>query len=223
MNGLIFSCLTAFVFLYHRLINSVIKRGLVREGYCALWIGDLLFSIFGAILTLTMYRFSFLPLFTLRGLFFGTAFLLLTVLLLILAPSGLTLLGRKTSEAKFQGQESDLETTANPQSDIIRAEYHFNTTLGVIRNVFFLILFLFPIFLALSVLYPQYLPFLAVYTEGQLCSTFCLITFLLLLPICLRQSIFWIRNITRNPCEAEENLIRKEKAQTYYKRRNVRI
>ena len=221
MNGLIFSCLTAFAFLYHRLANSVIKRGLVREGYCAVWIGDLLFSIFGAILTLTMYRFSFLSLFTLRGLFFGTAFLLLTMLLLILAPSGLSLLSRISPSAKLQ--ESDLGAISNPQSDIIRAEYHFNTTLGVIRNIFFLILFLFPIFLALSVSHPQYLPFLAVYTEGQLCSTFCLIAFLLLLPICLRQSIFWIRNITRIPCEAEEALIKKEKAQTYYKRRNVRI
>lgn len=205
MNGLVFSCLAAFTFLYQISVGTVIKNGQIREGYSALWVGRLIFTIFGAILTLTMYRFSFLPLFSLRNLFFVTCFLLLTLLLVLLAPSGFLLFEKKES------------------TDIIHAEYLFNNTLEVICNLFLLILFLFPIILALSARYPQLLPFLAVYTDSQLCSTFCLILFLLLLPICLRQSIFWLRNITGLPGETETNLLEKQKAKNYYKRRNIRL
>jgi len=223
MNGLIFSCLAAFAFIYQFLIMSVIKKGRIREGYCALWIGALIFSIFGAILTLTMYRFSILPLFTLRSLFFGTTFLLLAVLLVLLAPSGISLFGRKSLYNESGNPHSALEGASDPSKGIIRAEYLFNDTLRIIHNLFLLILFLFPIFLAFSAHYPQFLPFLAVYTDNQLCSTFCLIVFLLLLPICLRQSIFWLRNITRIPDDTEVSLLNTQKAQAYYKRKNFRI
>lgn len=205
MNGLIFSCLAAFTFLYQIPVRSVIKNGQIREGYCTLWIGRLIFTILGAILTLTMYRFSFLPLFSLRNLFFVTCFLLLTLLLVLVAPTGLSLFGKKN------------------QTDTIHAEYHFNNTLDIIYNLFLLILFLFPIILALSARYPQALPFLTIYTDNQLCSTFCLILFLLLLPMCLRQSFFWLRNITGLPDETETNLLAMQKAKNYYKRRNIRL
>ncbi|MBQ9122896.1 MAG: hypothetical protein IJY10_05315 [Lachnospiraceae bacterium] len=208
MNGLVFSCLAVFAYLYHVLIQTVIRKGKIREGNCALWIGQLMFAIFGLVITLSMYRFSLWPFVNLRNLVILFLLLIIATLLLLLAPSGLRILMKKPEML---------------EEDMIRAEYRFNDTLGIIRNLFLLLLFLCPIFFALEERFPNYFAFLSRFGEGELCSVFCLIAFSILLPITLRQAIFWIRNVTYVPGEAEMHLVRMEKARIYYKKRNIRI
>ncbi|MBQ7359964.1 MAG: hypothetical protein IJW63_07715 [Lachnospiraceae bacterium] len=208
MKGLIFPCLVVAALFYHALVQGVIKKGKIREGYSALWICDLLLSIFGAALTLYIYRVTIMPLLTLRTLFFLMAFLLVTTLILILGPSGL----------KVMGVRAELS-----EEEKIRAEYRFNDTLEIVRNLLLLMLSIIPSFFSLAEKVPEYFTFLAVFSEGELCSVFCLTTFLLLLAICLRQTIFWLRNITYSSIETEWGLLKMEQARTYYKRRNLRI
>lgn len=208
MKELIFPCLVVVALFYHVLVRGVMKKGKIREGYSALWICDLLLSIFGAALTLYTYRVTIMPLLTLRTLFFMMAFLVVTVLILILGPTGL----------KVMGVRDELS-----EEEKIRAEYRFNDTLGIVRNLLLLMLFVIPSFFLLAEKVPEYFTFLSVFREGELCSVFCLITFLLLLAICLRQTIFWLRNITYSSIVAEWRLLKMEQARTYYKRRNLRI
>ena len=208
MTGLIFSCLAIFIYLYHLLVHIPMKKGKIREGYCAIWIGDLLFSIFGTIITLTTYTFSFMPFFNLRNILFFISFLLITLLLLVLAPSGLGIMGQK----------APLST-----DEMIMSEYRFNQTMEIIRNLLLLMLLLLPIFFSMSTTFPEYFIFLSRFGEGELCSSFCLITFLILLPISLRQALFWLRNVTVVPGEAENHLLKMERAKFYYKSRNIRI
>lgn len=208
MTGLIFSCLAVFVGLYHIIVGKVIKRGKIRERHCALWIGDFLFSLLGAILTLTSYHFTLLPLLTLRSLLFFMGFLLVAVLFLFLAPTGLSLLTQKN----------------NPSEEaLIYAEYRFNDTVAAVGKLLWLLLFALPLFFTLPQYAPGYFSFLSTFKDGELCSVFCLIAFLILLPISLRQTLFWLKNITHTPGESERHLLKMEQARIYYKRKNIKI
>lgn len=208
MKELIYPCLMIMVFLYHVLVRTVIKKGKIREGYTALWMCDLLFAILGAAITLYIYRVTIWPLLNLRTLLFLSVFMVLSVLILVLGPTGLKVLGRR------------LEL---PAEEKIRAEYRFNDTLEIVRNLLLLMLFIIPSFFSLAKEVPEYFFFLSSFQEGELCSVFCMIVFLLLLAVCLRQTIFWLRNITYSSIETEWDLLKMEKARIYYRRRNVKI
>ncbi|MBQ7956115.1 MAG: hypothetical protein IJ282_10250 [Lachnospiraceae bacterium] len=205
MTGLIFSSLTLFISVYHILIGFFIKKGKIREGYCALWVGDSLFSLFGMIITFSVYRYSFFSLISFRNILLTFTVLIIALLIILLSPSGLGL---------FRVYDPLTE------DEIIRAEYRFNDTAGLIRNLFFLMLFLLPLFFALPTHLPEYFSFLSYFKEGELCSGFCLIAFLLLLPLSFRQTLFWLRDLTHSPSQAELELVKSARAKIYYKRRN---
>lgn len=208
MTGLIFSCLAVFVGFYHIVVGRIMKKGKVRESYCALWIGDFLFSLLGAIITLTVYHFTLLPLLSLRFMLFFICFLLIAVLFLLLSPSGFGIFTQKN---------------ASSEETLIHAEYRFNDAVICIGKLFWLLLFILPLFFTLPKYFPNHLTFLSNFKDGELCSIFCLISFLILLPISLRQTFFWFKNITHIPDESEKHLLKMEQAQIYYKRKNVKI
>lgn len=208
MTGLIFSCLAVFVGLYHIVVGRITKKGKIRESYCALWIGDFLFSLLGAIITLTVYHFTLLPLLSLRFMLFFIGFLLIAVLFILLSPSGFGIFTQKN---------------ASSEETLIHAEYRFNDTVTFIGKLFWLLLFVLPLFFTLPKYFPNHLTFLSNFKDGELCSVFCLIAFLILLPISLRQTFFWFKNITHIPDESEMHLLRMEQAQIYYKRKNIKI
>ncbi len=208
MSGLIFSFLTLFVFLYHVLIRLMTRNGKIREGYCALWVGDLLFALLGTIITCSLYRFTLLPFLTLRNILILIALLLISLLIITLAPAGLNLFVFKREL---------------PSEELSESEYRFNDTMEMVRNLFFVMLFLLPLFFSAEETFPAQFAFLSHFDNGELCSSFCLIAFLLLLPVCLRQSFFWLRNVTHTPSDAEKYLLKMAQAKKYYKNRNFRL
>lgn len=130
MNSLILSILVGLVTLFHLAVRTTVRKGKVREAFCAHWCIDAVFAVCGTVLIFMLYNYNILTFLTLRNILLALAYLMITLLLVLLAPSGLTLLIKRKN------------TTSET---ILPAEYRFNDTLCLIRNFFLAILFGIPI------------------------------------------------------------------------------
>lgn len=208
MNSLFLSFLVLIVFCFHMVIRLQIKRGKVKESFCALWCIDAIFAISGTVVSFTLYNYRFLPFFTWRNILVCLLFLLLTILFILISPSGFTL---------FIGQRTRTAT------DVLLAEYRFNDTLCFVRSFFMTLLFLIPILMTLlQHVKPDFLQ-LSQWNEQSICGAFCFIAFLFLVPLSLRQTLFWLRNLFGTPEPEEDALLQKYRSDVHFRKRNYRI
>lgn len=206
MNHLIFSILVFAVFLFHLTLHSYMRRGKVREGFCALWCIDAVFAICGTILSFYLYQYTFAPFLTLRNVLFLLIYLTLILLFFLLAPSGLRLLYQKSSR--------DAET-------LLLAEYRFNDTLCPIRNFFLILLFSMPLVLTLLSDKVEPLNLYFTFDVNEMCAVLCFASFFILLPLCLRQSFFWLRNLRSADNQPEMDLLLQHSSILHYRKRNL--
>lgn len=208
MNSLFLSFLVLIVFCFHMAIRSQIKRGKVKESFCALWCVDAVFAICGTAVSFSLYNYRFLPFFTWRNILVCLLFFILTALLILISPSGIKL---------FTGHKERSETA------VLLAEYRFNDTLGFVRSFFMTLLFMVPVLLSIVHYFkPDFLQF-SKWNEQSICGAVCFISFLFLVPLCLRQTIFWLRNLFDTPLAEEDALLKTYKADVHFRKRNFRI
>uniref|UniRef100_UPI004056F2D9 hypothetical protein n=1 Tax=Acetatifactor sp. TaxID=1872090 RepID=UPI004056F2D9 len=203
MNSLILSFLTAVIAVFHRVMNSNMRRGRIKISFCAIWCMDAIFAICGTVISFVLYRYVFHPFLTVRNVVLVLLYILITILFIWLAPSGILLLtGKRNYERK----------------EILRAEYRLNDTLGIVRNGFMILLFCLPVLF--TVLQGDGLACLNMWKETEVCGGFCFVAFLILVPVCARQTIFWLRNLGDDEEGAEEQLLNQYQMQLKYRQRN---
>lgn len=206
MNNLIISILVLLVFLFHLYICRHIRWGKVKEGLCALWCMDAIFAVCGMILSFALYHYTFTPFFTLRNMLLGTVYMALTFLFLLISPSGIRLL--------FTQKQTDSE-------ELLLAEYRFNDTLRFVRSFFMVLLFSLPIFLNLPIKNEQLLTLLLTWESKDVFGGFYFASFTILLPICLRQSFYWLKSLHGSPSQSENMLLQKYSMQLHYRKKNL--
>lgn len=205
MNSLILSFFAALVWCFHLWVNSHIKSGKIKEGFCALWCIDAVFAVCGTIISFAVYRYTFFPFLTVRNFIIGGVYLIITLLFLLLAPSGFSLLVKKKAVS---------------EETLLLAEYSFNDTLCLVRNFFLALLFVLPILFVLMSKVCMLLEMSFLWQEDDVCGGFCFTAFLLLLPISLRQTLFWLKNLVASPTETEGKVLKQYRAGLHYRHKN---
>lgn len=208
MNNLILSFLVAVVALFHLAARSTIKQRKVREAFCAHWCVDAVFAISGTAISFALYNYDIAAFFKLHNILPGVIYLLATVLLVLLAPSGHSLLTRKQTASR---------------EEILLAEYRFNDTLCLIRNFFLALLFTLPLLLTLVTRIGILLPLFHTWSQSEICGAFCFIVFLILLPVSLRQALFWLKALVGTPDARETHALQQYHIRLHYKTRNLRL
>ena len=205
MNNLILPLLLCILFFFHRSVRRFTAGGKVKEGFCALWLIDTIFVACGTMLSFVLYEYSLTFWLSWQSPIFIALYLLVTVFFILITPSGFQVFRRP-------GHTSPEE--------LLCAEYRFNDTLGLVRNFFMILLFVLPMALQLTALKPDLLSGFLPWTKDQICGAVCFVIFLILLPLCLRQAMFWLKNLQCSPTEAETTLLRNYRTRLYYKRKN---
>ena len=131
-------------------------------------------------------------------------YLSITILFVWLAPTGFALFAGKQGKDEMQ---------------ILVAEYRLNDTLGIVRNFFMLLLFLLPV-LCSTVGRTEWFRRTVSWQEAEICGGFCFVAFLILIPISLRQALYWLRNLTDSPVEEEQRWLRNYVIRLNYRRKN---
>lgn len=204
MNSLIYSVLAAVVAVFHLAMSSYMRKGNIKTGFCAIWCMDAIFAICGTVISFMLYQYRFHKFLTVRNVVLILIYMLITILFVWLAPTGIGLLGRK--------RETDAE-------QLLLAEYRLNDTLGMVRNFFMILLFLLPVLLAVVQREGWFLRAVS-WKETEICGGFCFVAFLLLIPVCLRQALYWLKNLTDASVETEQKLLQKHCMQLQYRQRN---
>ncbi len=205
MNSMIFPILIFAVFMFHLALRPYMRKGRVREGLCALWCIDAVFAVCGTVISFYLYHYAFSPFLTLRNLLLLLIYLVVILLFFLLAPSGLKLL--------YQKRNRDEET-------LLLAEYRFNDTLCLIRNFFLILLFSMPIILTLLSGWEEHLRLYFTFDINEMCAVLCLASFFILLPLCLRQSFFWMKNLRHAATQPESDLLLQHSSGLHYRKRN---
>lgn len=205
MNSLILSALTILIVIFHMVVRSYMRKGHVATGFCTIWCVDAVFAVCGTVLSYFLYHYPLRPWMTLRNLTLVLVYLLLTVLFVVVAPTGISLLGRREKRSK---------------EEIFRAEYRLNETFCMVRGFFLALLFFLPILFAVKQYAIGEVAILTAWKEGDICGGFCFVAFLILLPMSLRQAIYWIRNLENADEEAENGLLGQYRARLLYKHKN---
>lgn len=209
MNQIIISFLVMLTALFHLTVRSLVKRGQIREAFCAGWCIDTAFAVCGTIISFALFRYDFVPLLTLRNLLWGLLFFMITFLLCLLAPSGLSL---------FRNPKKDWS-----EEEILLAEYRFHDTVCMVKNFFQALLFGIPLLLTCLENSPLQLSFFLTWSSFEICGAVCFTAFLVLLPISLRQSFFWLKHLTWQPTKESEHLLRQYRNRLHYRRKNRRL
>lgn len=204
MNSLILSVLVVIVGTFHWVTGSYMRRGNIKTGFCAIWCIDAIFAVCGTVISFVVYRYTFMPFLTMRNMIFVILYLLMTALFVWLAPSGFTVFARKRDLSK---------------EEVLAADYRLNDTFGMVRNCFLILLFLVPIVFGVVQDYAG-LPQIAAWKEAEVCGGFCFVAFLILVPICLRQAMFWLGNLADASVTEEERLLKRYRLQLQYRQRN---
>lgn len=207
MNSLILSVLVAVVALFHGAVNSYMRKGKVKTGFCAVWCMDAIFAIGGTVLSFLLYHYAFYPLFTWRNLLLVLFYLMISILFMWMTPSGFSLLrGKRVPD---EGQ-------------LLLAEYRLNDTLGMVRSFFMTLLFLLPLLYSVVGRTELFLQAVS-WRESEICGGFCFVAFLILIPISLRQALFWLKHLTDSAdaaAEKEKGLLRSYASGLHYRSRN---
>lgn len=203
----ILSLFVAVTMLFRLAMHPVIRRGKVREAFCALWCMDTLFSLCGIVFCLSLCHFGPGELLTWYHISWLLVLLALTALFILLTPSGYRLFLKRSTPSK---------------EELLLAEYRFDDTVSLLRNGLYTLLFAAPLVFAAC---PDTLRFrLPVFMkEASTCTGFCLTLFMLLLPISLRQSYFWCKNLTDTTEAFTSRALRVYCNHRHYRKRNFFI
>lgn len=204
MNSLILSVLVVVIAIFHKAMNNYMRRGNVKTGFCAIWCIDAIFAVCGTVISFVLYRYVFHPFLTVRNVVLVIIYILITALFIWVTPSGFPLIMKKR----------DLNEEEN-----LTAEYRLNDTLGIVRNCFLILLFFLPVLFGMIQENKQFAN-LTSWREVEVCGGFCFVAFLILVPMCLRQAIFWLRNLADSQNETEERLLKKYRIRLQYRQRN---
>lgn len=202
MNSLIFTVWVLVIAFFHGRMRRYMRQGNIKTGFCSMWCIDAIFAICGTVVSFVLYGYKFQPFFTLRNGILVLLYFLITFFFVLATPSGLSLL-RKRKLSK---------------EAVLTAEYRLNDTLGIVRNCFLALLFCLPVLFVFVREYKQ-VTYLSEWKEAEVCGGFCFVAFLVLVPICLRQAIFWLRNLSKGE-ETEEKLLYRYRKQLQYRHKN---
>ena len=205
MNNFIIPLLLIPLLLFHRTVRRFTAAGKVKEAFCALWLVDTIFAACGTVLNFSIYQYSLTGLPGWQSFIFVVLYVLVTVVFLLITPSGFRVFCKAKPE--------------NPD-DLLRAEYRFNDTFGLVRNFFLVLLITLPLALRLFSLHPSLLSAVSPWSVTELCSAAGFVIFLILLPLCLRQTLFWLKNLRMPPTEAEKKLLQNYRTQIHFKTKN---
>lgn len=209
MNQIMISVLVILTALFHLAVRSHVKSGQIREAFCAGWCIDAAFAICGTIISFALFHYAFVPFLTLRNLLWGLLFFVVTFSFCLLAPSGLSL---------FRNRKKDCS-----EEEILLAEYRFHDTLCMVKNFFQALLFGIPLLLTCLENSPLQLSLFLTWSSSDICGAVCFTAFLVLLPISLRQSFFWLIHLTGQPTQESERILQQYRIRLHYRRKNRRL
>ena len=205
MNNLMISFFVLLLFLFHLYIRQHIRLGKVKEGLCALWYMNAVFAVSGTVLSFVTYRYSLRPALTPQNIIFALLYLLLTLFFLLLSPSGLRLLA---------------PSKPNTEEKLLQAEYRFHDALCLVYHFFLALLFFLPLLFRLPIRGQTLLELLSGWEVKDIFSSFYFVIFLILLPISLRQSYYWLKSLRTTPDTLEKQLLQQYRAHLHYQKRN---
>jgi len=193
MNNLLFSFLVLSVWCFRRVANPLIRKGRVKEGFCVLWFVNCIFSLCGTILSFYLYQYRIPPIFNLRNLFFLFAFATIGTTIILLAPSGHRLFTKKSTLS---------------EEEMLLCEYHFHEIAYLTCHFFLFLLFCIPVLLAFLEGIQMHLPqtlhnMLGFFVKNEIYGGFCFFAFLILLPLSLRQTLYWLKSLKVPTSDAE--------------------
>lgn len=208
MNYLIIPFLVLVLLCFERYLKRRTFFQKLRESICVRWCISLLFALLGGIISHYIYDYELtLPL-SLGLLVLLLLYLILALLFIALSPSGYRRLFARTTPGEEQ---------------LLYAEYRFNHSLELLKQFFFLLLFLIPLlFGGYEFLRTRY-PLPALLKEPYLIGGLYFVAFCILFPISLRQSIFWLRQLQKMPQPYEKQLLLEEHTLLQYYRKNRKI
>ncbi len=205
MNNLIISLFVLLIFFFHIYTKRYMRLGKLREALSATWFMDTVFTICGVVVSFYIYHYNLTRFFTLRNILLILTYLLITLVFMFLAPSGLHLL---TSKKQLTTEE------------LLCAEYRFNDALCMVRNFLLCIIFFVPIITHLLLKSPKYQHLLLAWENSQIPAGFYFTVFLLLLPITLRQTLYWIKSLKQETTPLESELMKHYSLPFHYSKRN---
>lgn len=210
MNNLIFSLFVLLIWLFRQRIYPLIQKGQVKEGFCALWFINSLFSLCGAVLSFYLYRYTILPFFSRLSFFFVLAYLAVSILVFLIAPAGFRLFTKKSAPS---------------EEETLLAEYRFHKMSELACRFFRFLLFCIPILIAFAETCRAHLPaalcsLLDFFVQNKIYGGLCFFAFLFLLPLSLRQTLYWMKSLKVPTTKSELPLQRIYSARLRYKRRN---
>ena len=206
MNSMIIPLFVLLLFFFHMYTKRYMRLGKLKEGLCATWFMDTVFTICGIVVIFYFYHYNFASFFSLRNILLILTYLLITLLFLLLAPSGFRLL---TTGKQLSAEE------------LLRAEYRFNDTLCMVRNFLLCLLFLVPLMMNLPIKLQEYETLLQIWANSQIPAGFYFTVFLILLPMSLRQSLYWIKSLKQETTAQELELMKHYSLSFRYRGRNL--
>ncbi len=208
MNYMVIPCFVVLITFFQRFQTHGFRRKKIRENICVIWCITLLFSLLGAIGSFHLYHYEVFKPFSLRLVSICILYLALTAVFIAIAPSGYGKLCKKKS--------------SSPE-ELLYAEYHFNHSLEMLRKCFLSLLLIVPVLYYAYCCHESRLAKPLDLKESYLIGGLFFVSFCVLLPISVRQSIFWLGQLQKIPEAYEENLINREYQHTRYVTRNRRI
>lgn len=205
MNGFILSFFTAILGLFHFWSRSLLLQNKVKEGLCARWCMDAIHAVCGALLSFLLYRYPLTFPFSFRTALFTALYLVVIILLFFLAPMGLSLFGKRSIPS---------------EEEMLLAEYRFHDTVSMVRNYIYVLLCLLPLLFMVLENSGLLVVLFKGFPAEDLFGGFCFAAFLILVPITLRQALFFIKNLKAPHLDAEEQILNRYRAKLYYRRRN---
>lgn len=205
MNNIMISLFVLLIFFFHIYTKRYMRLGKLKEALSATWFMDAVFTICGIVVSFYIYHYNLTTFFTLRNILLVLIYLLITLLFVLLSPSGFHLLTLK--------KQLTME-------ELLCAEYRFNDTLCMVRNFLLCLLFFIPIITHLPLESSKYQDFRLAWENSQIPAGFYFTVFLLLLPITLRQTLYWIKSLKQEPNAIELELMKHYSLSFHYSKRN---
>lgn len=208
MNSILISLFILFLLIFHGYTTRYIRLGKWKEGLCATWFMDTVFTVCGIVIIFYFYQYDFASFFTLRNILLVLTYLLISLFFLLLAPSGFRLLTLR----KQLSEES-----------LLCAEYRFNEALCMVRSFLLCLLLFVPPLMHLPIQVSEYQNFVQFFNTSGMSAGYYFTVFLLLLPMTLRQTFYWLKSLKQEPSQLELQLMKHYSLPFRYKERNFFI
>ncbi len=208
MNYLVIPFFVILIVLFGYYLKNTASAPQIRECTCVKWCITLLFSLLGGVLSYHIYHYQLFTPLSPNLLLMLLLYLILTLLFILLSPSGYRRLFSKA--------------TLSPE-ELLYAEYNFNHSLEILRGFFFVLLLVIPVFFRGVQCLTNHITIPILLEESYLIGGLYFVSFCILFPFSLRQSIYWFRQLQRIPSGQEAALLQNEKQRLQYHRRNRKI